>query len=186
LSAAYAESERVLLAAAAALDPLDASPLAEAARLWQAAKRMARFSPGWTRHGGTGPCPEIAHALRAAEAVLHVRATGRADATPHDDADSPAAHWPHVAKPNQPDDASFEFVAHNTDTWVVRDCEEEHGCTVVERLHRQEVREAARDGREPEPVQVIDVPPDLCGLVGRALVSRAARAADQKRRAESA
>lgn len=178
LADAQAESEERLLRVVAALDPRDASPLSEAARLWQAAKRVSRFTQGWAA-AGTGPCPEIAAALRAAEGVLHVLAAGHPG--PRPDPAAAKLHF-HARKPDHAADGSFEFRDRNRDTWVIRDCEEDAGCTVIERLHTDEVERAARDGTDPEPVQVVDVPPDLCGLVGHALLARAERVAEQDRR----
>ena len=178
LPEAHSESEERLSQAIAALDPRDASPLSEAARLWQAAKRVSRFTESWGPHG-TGPCPEIASALQAAEGVLHVLVSGNPGARRED---SHGTLYFHARRPDHPGDASFEFVDRNRDTWVVRDCEEDPGCTVIERLHSHEIERANRAGEDPEPVQVVDVPPDLCGLVGHALVARAGRVNDQKRR----
>ena len=178
-SEAYVESERRLLEAVGSLSPFDSTPLSEAARLWHAAKRMSRFTEGWARHG-TGPYPEIMQALGASEAVLHLLATGRPGRT-HDDVQ--ATPFPTKGR-LRPDDAAFEFVDRYRDTWVVRDCEEEPGCTVIERLHRQEIERADGEESDPEPVQVVDVPPDVCGLLGQALVSRSRRVEEHKRKSE--
>lgn len=180
---AHARAEAALSEAVAAHDPGDGSPLAEAARLWVAARRVARFTDGLAGRG-TGPCPEVGHAVRSAEAVLLLLATGNPGHGPAGVGGAEDEPLFHLRPPDHPDDGSFQFRDAAGDTWVIRDCEEDAGCTVVERLHRDEIAQSARDGRDPEPVQVIDVPPDLCGVVSRALASRTHRVAEQRRRSK--
>lgn len=65
-------------------------------------------------------------------------------------------------------DTDFEFTAENGDQWFVRDCNGDHaGRTVVEKFF------PGKDVDEDDPAQIIDVPPELCLLIGKALIARA-------------
>lgn len=65
-----------------------------------------------------------------------------------------------------------EFTDSRGSAWHVRDCDADAGCTVVEKFHPNQHHDP---GEEAEPAQVVDVPADLCRLIGKALIERAER-----------